>query len=93
MNTYLTRGNAENIQELFEAMRCQIPEDDWSIICCIGDFNVDKVETSHEKNLLEKLCKLMGLRIIIPTEPQQGMEAYLALYYLENIYMLRKTRS
>ena len=67
VNTYLCIGNMESIQNLFGKIRSLIPENEWNIICCLGDFNVDLTRDSQEKKLIEKLCKFMRLRIIVPS--------------------------
>ena len=63
-NVYLNEGSIEQIQELFGELRSSIPENEWDIFCCVGDFNVDLTKDSHERKLLEKLCKLLNLKIV-----------------------------
>ena len=68
VNVYLSEGSIEQIQELFGELRNSIPENELDILCCIGDFNVDLNKESHERKLLEKLCKFLNLNIVRPSE-------------------------
>ena len=73
VNVYLNGGTMEQFQELFSEMKNSIPESEWDIICCLGDFNIDLTRDSNERKLLGKLCKLMGLKILMPNQPtRQG---------------------
>ena len=69
VNAYLNEGTAEQVQELFGEMKNVIPENEWDVVCCIGDFNINLLKDSNEKKLLEKLCKLNGLRVMTPNQP------------------------
>ena len=69
INTYLNEGTLDQIQELFGEIKSSIPENEWDVICCVGDFNVDLQRDSNERKLLEKLCKLLGMRILSPNQP------------------------
>ena len=71
-NIYLNKGTFNKIQKLFGKLQNVIPPNEWKILCCIGDFNVDATRNSSEKELLTKLCKLMGLHLISPTNPTRG---------------------
>jgi len=45
-----------------------MPPNEWKILR-IGDFNVNLLKNSSEKELLLKLSRLMGLRVISPLGP------------------------
>ena len=68
VNVYLNEGSIEQMQELFGELKSLIPENEWDIVCCIGDFNIDLCTFSHELKLLKKLCKLFNLTIVQPSE-------------------------
>ena len=71
-NIYLNKGTFSKLQKLFGKLQNTIPPNEWKILCCIGDFNINVTRNSSEKELLTKLCKLMGLRLISPTNPTRG---------------------
>ena len=60
------------MQKLFGKLQSSIPPNEWKILCCVGDFNVNISKNSSEKELLFKLSKLMGLKLITPTNPTRG---------------------
>ena len=68
VNVYLNEGSIEQIQELFGELKSLVPENEWDVICCVGDFNIDLCKETHELKLLKKLCKLLNLTIVQPTE-------------------------
>ncbi len=71
-NVYLNKGTFGKIQKLFGKLRTIVPPNEWGIICCIGDFNVDMTKKSPEEELLTKLSKLMGLKIVLPSTSTRG---------------------
>jgi len=71
-NIYLNKGTYSKIQKLFGKLRSSIPDNEWKILCCVGDFNVNVSKNSSEKELLLKLSKLMGLKLVTPTTPTRG---------------------
>jgi len=71
-NIYLNKGTYSKIQKLFGKLRNSIPDNEWKILCCIGDFNVNVSKNPSEKELLLKLSKLMGLKLVTPTTPTRG---------------------
>jgi hypothetical protein len=71
-NIYLNKGTFGKIQKLFGKLKTIIPPNEWSIICCIGDFNIDMTKKSPEKELLTKFSKLMGLKIVLPSTATRG---------------------
>lgn len=68
-NVYLNKCTFGKIQKLFAKLQSVVPDNEWGILCCVGDFNVNLSKESSEKELLVKLCKMMGLKIISPTKP------------------------
>ena len=72
VNVYLNKGKIRRIQKLIAALRSEIPENEWSIICCVGDFNVDMIKKTPESEMMTKLSKLMGLRVILPSKPNRN---------------------
>ena len=57
---------------MFGKLQCNIPPNEWKILCCVGDFNVKISKESPEKELLMKLSKLMGLKLTTPSTPTRG---------------------
>jgi len=71
-NIYLYKGTFNKIQNLFWKLQGCIPSNEWKILCCIGDFNINIFKDSPEKELLMKLSKQMGLKLVIPSIPTRG---------------------
>jgi len=67
VNIYLSKGNCSKIQKLFGKLRKNIPQNEWSNLIVIGDFNVDLNKQSEEKELLIALAKQMGLSVADPS--------------------------
>ena len=71
-NIYFNKGTLGKIQKLFGKLKTIVPPNEWSILCCVGDFNIDMTKKSPERELLTKLSKMMGLKITLPTAATRG---------------------
>ncbi len=72
INLYLHKGCMRKIQKAMGIIKKEVPENEWKIICCLGDFNVDVNTDSQEFRLLNKVCKMMGLTVIKPSKPTRS---------------------
>jgi len=69
VNFYNHDGSIKKIQKLFGELRVNIPPSEWSMICIVGDFNVNFNAKDSKFILLKTLAKHMGLSPVEPASP------------------------